>query len=102
DPEKRTRFQSGLFYYIDGQKHIEPMANLLRDKFNVPAEEISRQVRASINRWLETYKEHALENEIDVENVHARSLASFTLANAQRPTHYSELDFYRVVPNHAF
>jgi hypothetical protein len=97
-PEKRSQIRiivsTLYFHHTIYTKHIEPLARLLNNKYQVSMEDIQTIVHNSLISWMEKNPEAHMQNKIDLSGrYYERSLASKTLKIGKPP-------YYRLIQEH--
>ncbi|CAF1065526.1 unnamed protein product [Didymodactylos carnosus] len=90
----RTVVSTLYFHHTIYTKHIEPLARLLHDKYQISIADIQTIVHNSLTSWLEKNSGVDMQNKIDISGrYYERNLACKTLKIGKPP-------YYRLIQNH--
>ena len=96
---KRIIVSTLYFHHTIYTKHIEPLARLIHEKYQISVVDIQAIVHNSLKSWLEKNSEMDMQNKIDLSGrYYERNLACKTL-KIGAPPHYRLIRNHKLLPS---
>ena len=97
--KQRIIISTLYFHHTIYTKHIEPLVQLLHEKYQVSIVDLQKMVHHSLTSWLATHPEADMENKIDLTGrYYERNLACKTL-KIGNPPYYRLIKHHKLLPN---